>query len=300
MHHTLVIALQAANTRLFSTSVYSFGWGEHGRLGVGNEDQMNSPVQVEFQEPFHPTQISAGEQHSLAAGKQGCYAWGSNSFGQCGAGNPNLTPQCLVPTKIPIPEGIKVAKVAAGGRHSAAVSACGKLMTWGWGEEGQLGHGSERDASLPKPCRIPRIGNSSCVPLDVALGLCHTIALVQNKDFDFAEFVPSPKRVEPIEPPAVVFKSPVKVVVVEEVVEEVNPAPLEEREDGEEESPPLPAPLEIKLPVRPAVREEAIVVIETKTPVLKTPDVTPVKTPQITVGIMDILRQREERRYSAS
>lgn len=295
MHHTLVIALQAANTRLFSTCLYSFGWGEHGRLGLGHEDQMNSPMQVQFQEPFHPTQISAGEQHSLASGKQGCYAWGSNSFGQCGAGNPNSTPQCLIPTKIPIPEGIKVIKVAAGGRHSAAVSVCGKLMSWGWGEEGQLGHGTERDASLPKPCRIPRIGNSTCVPLDAALGLCHTIVLVQNKDFDFAEFVPSPKRVEPIEPPAVVFKSPVKVIVVEEVVEEVAPAAIEEEED---ETPPIPAPLEIILPVRPAVREDAVFVIETKTPVPKTPDVTPVK-PQVTVGIMDILRQREERRERA-
>lgn len=79
--------------------------------------------------------VSAGEQHSLAAGRQGAYSWGSNSFGQCGAGNPNTTPFLLAPQKIPIPTGIHVSKIAAGGRHSAAVSTCGKLMSWGWGEE---------------------------------------------------------------------------------------------------------------------------------------------------------------------
>ncbi len=139
MHHTLVVAMPSNNARMFSTMLYSFGWGEHGRLGVNSEEQINAPVQINFPEPFHPVDISAGEQHSIVCGRQGSYAWGSNSFGQCGAGNPNLTPMCLSPNKIPIPEGIRVLKVAAGGRHSAAVSACGKLLTWGWGEEGQVG-----------------------------------------------------------------------------------------------------------------------------------------------------------------
>lgn len=105
---------------------------------------------MNFPAPFHPTMISAGEQHSVAAGRQGAYAWGSNSFGQCGAGNPNSTPMLLTPGKIPIPEGIHVSKIAAGGRHSAAVSTCGKLMSWGWGEEGQLGHGTEKNGHLPR------------------------------------------------------------------------------------------------------------------------------------------------------
>lgn len=113
----------------------SWGWGEHGRLGLGHEQQINIPTQVTFPAPFHPTMISAGEQHSIAAGKQGVYAWGNNSFGQCGAGNPNSTPFLLAPQMVPIPTGIQISKIAAGGRHSAAVSTCGKLMSWGWGEE---------------------------------------------------------------------------------------------------------------------------------------------------------------------
>jgi alpha-tubulin suppressor-like RCC1 family protein len=32
----------------FSSSVYSFGWGEQGRLGLGNEDRAFIPMHVHF------------------------------------------------------------------------------------------------------------------------------------------------------------------------------------------------------------------------------------------------------------
>ena len=38
-------------------------------------------------------------------------------------------------------EGARVVMVAAGGAHSAASSSEGELLTWGYGNCGQLGHG---------------------------------------------------------------------------------------------------------------------------------------------------------------
>ena len=33
MHHTVVLAVPVHAVRVFMTHVFSFGWGEHGRLG---------------------------------------------------------------------------------------------------------------------------------------------------------------------------------------------------------------------------------------------------------------------------
>jgi len=35
--------------------------------------------------------------------------------------------------------GLRVMLIAAGGWHSAAVTECGDLYTWGWNQSGQLG-----------------------------------------------------------------------------------------------------------------------------------------------------------------
>ena len=107
MHHMLAIGVPVHAMRMFTTTIFSFGWGEHGRLGLGNEDNVLEPTQIAFPEPFHAVDISAGEQHSLATSGRigGCYAWGSNEFGQCGAGSPSQVEHCLVPTRVPVPEG---------------------------------------------------------------------------------------------------------------------------------------------------------------------------------------------------
>jgi alpha-tubulin suppressor-like RCC1 family protein len=139
MHHTLIVASPIHAVRVFTTNLYSCGWGEHGRLGLGDEEGRFLPTIVNFPEPFHPIEISAGEQHSLASSclPGMCYAWGSNSFGQCASNSSLNAESCLIPIKVPLPEGFTIIKVAAGGRHSAGISACGKVVTWGWGEEGK-------------------------------------------------------------------------------------------------------------------------------------------------------------------
>ena len=91
MHHTVVLAVPVHSVRVFMTHVFTFGWGEHGRLGTGNEENQWAPRQVTFPTNFHALHISAGEPHTLAAGHVESYAWGSNSFGQLGIGNPTHT-----------------------------------------------------------------------------------------------------------------------------------------------------------------------------------------------------------------
>ena len=270
-HHTLILAVPTFAVRTFSTAVFSCGWGEHGRLGLGDEEQRALPELIAFPQPFHATEISAGEQHSLATGRQGCYAWGSNSMGQLGVGSPQATEYAMLPMRIPIPEGMQLRQIAAGGRHSAGITMCGKVLSWGWGEEGQLGHGSERNSSLPRPCRVPKIRSRAGAPVAVALGMCHTIVLLKNSAYTA--------------PPSPLKASPVKVVV----------------------APPTPEPEPAQVPEPIVIPEpesepelELVVLTPEKIPSLPPPAAveSPPKSPKADTicSIRDLLQRREERR----
>ena len=250
MHHTLMLCVPFDESRAVGnapqTLVYSCGWGEHGRLGTGDEEIRTIPTKIEFTMPntsdqsFCAIEIAAGEQHSLAAGREGAYSWGSNSMGQLGIGSPVTSEIALVPLRIPLPEGMEVKQLAAGGRHSAAITRCGKLLSWGWGEEGQLGGGNEKNAVYPRPVRIPKLRNESHkgVPVAVAVGMSHTVVILKNE-----EHIPPPPRplsaiVEIVEPPPT---PPMLVLIpkIEEIVLEpvIDPLPVLELEP---EPQPLP------------------------------------------------------------
>lgn len=207
MHHTLMLCVPVGATDRqgnlldnFSTAVFSCGWGEHGRLGTGDEEQRGAPTRVEFpssgtsSSPFCAIDIAAGEQHSLAAGRDGAYSWGSNSMGQLGVGSPSTTDFSLLPARIPLPEGMEVKQIAAGGRHSAAITRCGKLLSWGWGEEGQLGGGNEKNATYPRPVRIPKLRNEAAKghPVAVAVGMSHTVVVLMNEAYSIPPPTPLP------------------------------------------------------------------------------------------------------------
>jgi hypothetical protein len=57
-------------------------------------------------------------------------------------------PVCTVDRHAPIRvhglEGLHVARVACGWRHSAAVTDNGRVFSWGWSKYGQLGVGDQK------------------------------------------------------------------------------------------------------------------------------------------------------------
>lgn len=59
--------------------------------------------------------------------------------------------------------GVEITKVAAGGAHSAAISAQGELYTWGKGRYGRLGHGDSDDQMKPK--LVDALVGETCSPL---------------------------------------------------------------------------------------------------------------------------------------
>lgn len=87
-------------------------------------------------------QVATSGDHKFVLTNEGLlYAWGNNQYGQLGF-KPDTT-NSATPTNVNKPTIINGSwlKIAAGGKHSAAISTDGHLYTTGWNGSGQLGTG---------------------------------------------------------------------------------------------------------------------------------------------------------------
>jgi len=92
--------------------------------------------------------VSCGDQHTLdtlVPTGVGC-GWGYT--GQVGHGDTanKLVFMLVAEERF---RGAQIVMVAAGGRHSVAVGAEGRVWTWGYGEFGQLGHNDGGNRLVP-------------------------------------------------------------------------------------------------------------------------------------------------------
>ncbi|XP_031247413.1 ultraviolet-B receptor UVR8 [Pistacia vera] len=71
----------------------------------------------------------------------------------------------------------KVVQIAAGAEHSALVTDNGIIMTWGWGEHGQLGLGNTSDQTKPKAVSLDDEVQSNDASFQVYCGSGFTYAI---------------------------------------------------------------------------------------------------------------------------
>ncbi|KAL1195744.1 Ultraviolet-B receptor UVR8 [Cardamine amara subsp. amara] len=76
------------------------------------------------------------------------WSWGAGTDGQLGTAKlqDEHLPQLLSLTSL-----ASISMLACGGAHVIALTSVGKVLTWGRGSSGQLGHGDILNTSLPKP-----------------------------------------------------------------------------------------------------------------------------------------------------
>ncbi|WP_144118719.1 RCC1 domain-containing protein [Catellatospora sichuanensis] len=127
-------------------------WGRNatGQLGIGTageERPRDTAVTVHI--PEHVLSVAAGHDHGLALLTNGTVkAWGLNTSGQLGYGNP-----AGADTSQPEPGNVaglgSVKAVAAGRAHSLALLGSGAVMTWGANDRGQLGDGTTVQRNRP-------------------------------------------------------------------------------------------------------------------------------------------------------
>ena len=86
----------------------------------------------------------------MALDKSGkLYAFGDNTYGQLGSSNDSI--RVKEPKRIFVPPSQgKVVDFSCGEEHSAYVDSRGNVHTWGYGQDGQLGHKDKQSLNAPK------------------------------------------------------------------------------------------------------------------------------------------------------
>lgn len=146
--------------------VYSWGYGEHGRLGNGDEDTRFAPCPVRIKATIRVVAITAGIDGSFLLGQDGtAYACGNNEHNKLGLNmvggvlsmrkNAKFSSQgeeygmelgevvtALLPRPVQSLRGKQIRSIATGLSHSAAIDVAGRLFTFGLNSSGQLGAGN--------------------------------------------------------------------------------------------------------------------------------------------------------------
>jgi alpha-tubulin suppressor-like RCC1 family protein len=156
-------------------------WGDNssGQLGVSTppyDPDATVPKTIENDVIGTIVDVSAGLNHGLAVNSNhDVFAWGENSYGQLGSGNYY---EQAYPGRVYFPDystltGVQA--VAAGGKHSLALSLDG-VTIWSWGDNdyGQLGTGTSSGAEVnPVTVSLPH----GTVITAIAAGYKHSLAL---------------------------------------------------------------------------------------------------------------------------
>ncbi|KAK1738976.1 RCC1 domain-containing protein [Skeletonema marinoi] len=182
-HHNLLTDINPNNTHYSQYSsitypgeltVYSWGRGEDGQLGIGDTSDQDEPTYVDALRGVGVKQIACGSGHTVVLTGEGeVYTWGRGDDGRLGHGDNGWK---YVPRLTHSLTGQIITHVTCGSYHTAAVSSNGDLYTWGGGMYGKLGHGSESGHSTPR--RVEALVGLSVI--DIACGSRHT-AVVTNK-----------------------------------------------------------------------------------------------------------------------
>ena len=126
-----------------------------------------------------PARAAAGERHSV-------FIDGEGRLSSCGTA-PDVVPGLLghgegvtqlnTPTRLPSPlGGERAVSVSAGPAHCLALTADGAVWSWGYGGEGQLGHGDQQNQLLPT--EVEALAGQRVVA--VSAGGAHSLALTAD------------------------------------------------------------------------------------------------------------------------
>lgn len=158
-----------------SGEVFTWGWKEcipsgkvFGDLSAGASTEREV---LERQSSFSTEQVSprsqgsrssggAGSGNDARSGEESTKRRRVSSAKQAAESSSAEESLSALPCLVTLNAGVRIASVAAGGRHTLALSDIGQVWGWGYGGEGQLGLGSRiRMVSSPHP--IPCIDSSS-------------------------------------------------------------------------------------------------------------------------------------------
>jgi len=160
LYHTIVIVREFdGNSSNGLLRVYTCGANNYGQLGRGKVGEFYNTLEpVEDFDRLDIVKAAGGENHSmfLDITGRGLYVCGRDDAGQLGITPVGETPATYALEERPVPltleEGKQnpvISRIECGSWSSMVVTASGEAYTWGFGENGALGHGRP-----PKPQKV--------------------------------------------------------------------------------------------------------------------------------------------------
>ncbi|XP_068156003.1 LOW QUALITY PROTEIN: RCC1 domain-containing protein 1 [Drosophila tropicalis] len=178
-----------------STVITHIACGTQINVAISSSNAVYSIPSCLYQFPerqWRVQQLICGHEHALLLNGNGdIYSWGNGLRGQLGQSVLGVEETPLLLDAL---AGIKITFIAAGGWHSAAISAFGDLYAWGHNSHGQLGMRVMKPGGLlkePTVYPLPQLielpstecccqsesNEDSCAPLRVFAGSRHTLLL---------------------------------------------------------------------------------------------------------------------------
>nr|CCA15971.1 conserved hypothetical protein [Albugo laibachii Nc14] len=174
-HHSAVVSNNG--------DLLTFGMNDSGQLGLDHTQHQHTPQLVETLSSQKVGRVACGLYHTVAIVDDGdVYSFGKNEYGQLGLSH---TQNTKVPMLVKIPPAPrtpmldavnKAVQVYCGYYHTVTILECGKVVTWGRNDYGQLGIGSKEHKSIAQFVPLPltsRVKRASC-------GCYHTLLLLVN------------------------------------------------------------------------------------------------------------------------
>ena len=154
-----------------TSEVYSWGWGDFGRLGHADSADVFVPTPIASLSGRKVTAVACGDTHTLVILDGGrLMSFGRNQNGQLGNASTN---DCYEPQEVRALGGESVTGVACGAEHSACCTRDGKVYSWGWGRYGNIGDGDTVDRHEPV-----RVKGLDGVQIEkIACGWRHSLAI---------------------------------------------------------------------------------------------------------------------------
>jgi len=174
----VALGLEHCLALMENRTLWAWGRGHVGQLGLGNDHDQPRPVEVHHI-PACVVSIATGEDHSAAVVESGeLFAWGNGESGKLGFGTTMTTGMQMLPRLVRMKQVIK--SVACGSQHTAAINVDDHVLTWGTGWFGRLGHGDDANRYAPK--RVDHLADQGIRVRDVQLGGYHSCFLTAEDD----------------------------------------------------------------------------------------------------------------------
>lgn len=176
-----------ATTRTVSSTIqgvriFSWGKGDNGQLGLGDENDRVSPervVSLKQEQWSSSLGISCGLFHSSLWSDGEIFFWGKGNGGRLGLGDEESR---YFPFKLGNVPRIKAA--ALGGLHSLILTEGGEIYSFGFGGFGALGHGVFTRELVPKKLEILENGENGMKMgeniIQIAAGGSHSAAVTNS------------------------------------------------------------------------------------------------------------------------